>query len=192
MSPATPDKLTDLQAAMAEHTNAMAAEYKALANLAPDQIANKVLELHARALAKAQLDVTKKNEEAKARVARYDAALTAFKMLANDTMKDAWAELVEGFTALPAEIAPNLIFNVFRNDDGVVGEPTVIIGRVIKVRNNHGAPGPRSIPITVDGTVYASAAAAKVELLKIEHPMNRTNIVAALQAKGLKVTDSTT
>jgi hypothetical protein len=148
-------------------------------------------------MAKANEEVGAARKAAVAETEKYKEALEAFQAHVKDALTTAWDGIdgAKAFNALPGSVIKRLVFAVDRNaDDGKANAPIVSIINPTKVRTStttNGNGGPRSQTLTVDGTEYASANAAKEALLpdKAGKGMNRAAIISGLKAASHNVTE---
>lgn len=147
----------------------------------PLEVSQAIVAIHKEVMDKAKetakAEAEKEDSERKAQQARLD----TFKANAKEVMGTAWKGIARSFTPLTA--AKSFTFRVERDSEGHLTEPTILLGEP-KRRSSGGTGtgGGRSNPLTVDGTEYPSAAAARDALLpeKKGTPMNRASIISAL------------
>ena len=84
-------------------------------------------------------------------------AADGFQVQAADVLGKAWKELVANADKLTT--VPMFIFRVERGEDGKLGQPTFIVGKVTKVTGNS-TGATRNFKVTVDSKEYGSVAQA--------------------------------
>jgi hypothetical protein len=139
------------------------------------------------------------DKEAKAKQDTLDkskADVDALRAHIIETVGKAWTtgKLSEQLSLIPVEALRSVSFRVERADDGTVNEPLVLMGMVAVKRPTsagNGGGNAGGSPLTVNGKEFATAAAAKRELLpdKAEQGMNRASIISALKTSGHTVAE---
>lgn len=187
-------KVSRLDQIKAELFNSMAGEFEALQKQGLKGLAlvQATVALSAKVdkAAKEKLDAELK--AANARAEQQTKAVDAWKAHAEDVLGRAWGSIVAGYAKLDS--IKRITYVVERNGDtGEPIKPVLLLGtpksKGGKLNTGTRVGGGKSAPITVDGKVYDSAAAAKKALLpaKADASMNRAAIVSALVTAGHKV-----
>lgn len=166
-------------------------EYQAAAQLDTAGMVTKIAEINAKVATQAKDRASKEAATRKETADREVKAVEGYKAAVVDAFGKVWPSLREGFNKLESVQRLSIVVSV--GEDGKANDPLIMVNTPTKTRvarsTGNGSNGARGEPLTVDGKEYASAAAAKKELLpdKAEASMNRASIISALKTANYEV-----
>ena len=149
--------------------------------------------INARRTKVAQNRVDKERAKAEEESKANEGKRNALRANVEATMVKPWMDgkLAEQLEAIPASVTKRVTIVIDRDETGKAIKPVVLLGEVKtkRVSTNGESTGSKGASLTVDGTEYDSAAAAKRALLsdKGDAQMSRDAITSALRAAGHEV-----